>query len=70
MKGFMEKAELSEYCIEIKNLNFDTLKITFDKMIDNYDTYRAFLGEKASEFKKESRKTLELISNDMESYSK
>lgn len=66
MKGFMQKTELSEYCIDINTLNFEILKTTFEKMVDNYNEYSSMLNRKSEIFRTESSKTLKMISDDIE----
>lgn len=65
MKGFMEKTGFEEYCIDIKDLSFENLKVTFDRMIDRYYQYSIALKEKEEVFISESSKTLKLIGEDI-----
>lgn len=61
MQGFMEKAELMDYCMSMKNLTSSNLMDTFSNMMEQYKSYRADLEAKREEFRKESYKTTELI---------
>lgn len=61
MQGFMLKAGLTDYCLAIGDLSFDTLREKFDAMMQNYDSYRARLDDQKETFRKESSKTTELV---------
>ncbi|MCI8527872.1 MAG: polysaccharide pyruvyl transferase family protein [Lachnospiraceae bacterium] len=66
MSGFMEKAELKDYCIEMKDLSFQILKDKFEKLEATYYKYQNELKMKANVFKAESIKTTELVCNIIE----
>lgn len=57
MSGFMDKAGISEYCLDINDLSYDSLKSKFEKMICSYDEYKALLVAKKSKFKAEAYQT-------------
>lgn len=61
MKGFMEKADLMDYCIDIRELSYEILLERFQKLISNYDVYKGYLYHKKTEFKEESHRTTEIV---------
>lgn len=61
MRGFMEKAELVEYCLDIQGLSFDSLKTVFDKMMNDYDSYKDTLNRKKETFRQMSYRTTQMI---------
>lgn len=61
MKGFMKKADLLDYCIDINDLSGNLLKEKFNFLIENYDSYSQYLAEKKSEFKAEAHRTTEIV---------
>lgn len=61
MEGFMKKAGLQNYCINVDELSFDSLKIAFQKMISSHDKYAEQLNIKRKQFQKESFKTTKMI---------
>lgn len=40
MKGFMEKMNLAEYCIDLKTLSKDTIENRFEQLVNHYDEYK------------------------------
>ena len=63
MTGFMEKMNLSKYCININQLSFDSLREKFYTMMSNYNDYKKYLIGKHNEMKEESLKTIEIIAD-------
>lgn len=63
MLGFMQKAGLMDYCIDINELSIDRLNERFRHLIDNYEIYRNLLDNKKKEFKRQSHMTTELVVN-------
>lgn len=66
MSGFMKKAGLSDYCVQIRDLNMNILKETFEKLCGNYDAYSACLKEKSIEWRREASKTTEIVEGILE----
>lgn len=42
MKGFMEKMNLAEYCIDLKTLSKDTIENRFEQLVNHYDEYKKY----------------------------
>ena len=61
MKGFMKKADLMDYCIDINDLSFEILYDRFHKLINDYDVYSRYLFQKKSVFKEEAHRTTEIV---------
>lgn len=61
MQGFMEKMELSQYCIKLENLSSGTLSERFEVLIENYSAYKAYLNEKHVDMKAEAYRTTEIV---------
>lgn len=61
MLGFMKKADLSDYCIPIEALSFETLRTKFERLESHYDDYRERLSEMRPVFAAESAKTTEAL---------
>lgn len=61
MKGFMYKAELERFCLDIENLSYDSLIERFELMMDEYRVYRQKLMEKKEAFRKEAARTTDLV---------
>ena len=61
MTGFMKKAGLMNYCIDINNLNYENLTAKFNYLIQNYDEYKNNLISKHGFFIKESSRTMDLL---------
>lgn len=61
MSGFMEKINLTQYCIKIDDLSFETLRGKFEMLVNNYDEYESYLESKTIEFKNESAKTTDIL---------
>ena len=61
MEGFMRKAGLMEYCINVKDLNENILVEKFNILIKKYNTYKTDLEQKIKAFQSESHKTTELV---------
>lgn len=61
MKGFMKKADLMDYCIDVNELSYEILHDRFLKLINNYDVYSDYLYHKKSEFRKEAHRTTEIV---------
>lgn len=63
MAGFMEKMGISEYCLSISDLSYDSLIEKFELMISNHDNYKNYLLEKHSAMKTEALKTMDIVSS-------
>ena len=61
MKGFMEKIECTNYCIDIKDLSADELINKFNNMLLHYREYKDLLSNINQSLIDESRKTTELL---------
>lgn len=61
MSGFMEKANLLDYCIDITKLSAEKLKDTFEKLCRNYKSYSNYLQVKRVDWQKEAHKTTEMV---------
>ena len=61
MKGFMEKMNLMEYCIDLQSLSKDKLKKCFDELIKQHDKYINYLVEKHAYMKNEAHKTTDIL---------
>lgn len=61
MQGFMEKMEIMQYCVPLKELTVENLKERFDLLEKNYEEYRGVLHHKHNDMKKESYKTTEIF---------
>ncbi len=61
MKGFMKKINMLDYCVTIDNLSFETLKMAFQNLEDNYEKYKGTLFEESMKLQQESAKTTEII---------
>ena len=61
MKGFMEKMNLMEYCIDLQSLSKDKLKKCFDELIKQHDKYINYLVEKHEYMKNEAHKTTDIL---------
>lgn len=61
MQGFMEKIQLSQYCINLADLSADLLNKKFKLLCDNYDNYKVYLKEKHDELKRDSFRTTEIV---------
>ena len=66
MKGFMEKMDLVEYCIDLQNLSKDVLKNRFEYLVKQYDEYRKFLCNKHTFMKTEAHKTTDILETILE----
>lgn len=61
MQGFMEKMDLSRYCITLENLSVERLREKFIVLTSNYEQYKTYLNEKHIEMKMESYRTTEIV---------
>lgn len=61
MEGFMEKMNLEQYCIPLKDLSTDVLNSKFEILLNDYREYQNQLISKHLDMKKESYKTTEII---------
>lgn len=61
MQGFMEKMNLEQYCIPLKNLSIDVLNSKFEILVNDYGEYHNQLISKHLDMKKEAYKTTEII---------
>ena len=66
MKGFMEKMDLVEYCIDLQNLSKDVLKNRFEYLVKQYDEYKKFLCNKHTFMKTEAHKTTDILETILE----
>lgn len=61
MKGFMEKMNLTDYCIDLKCLSQGDLENLFENLINHYDQYKEFLCYKHRFMKVEAHKTTDIL---------
>lgn len=61
MTGFMNKLNLDNYCIDMQNLSYQTLKNRFEYMENHYDEYKIYLKENSELLKEESSKTTKIV---------
>lgn len=61
MAGFMNKAGLQAYCIPVQQLSFEVLKNRFEKLLADYDDYKADLQVKRIEFQRQAFQTTEIV---------
>lgn len=61
MIGFMQKASLETYCIDITKLSFEKLVEKFELLCTKYDMYRAYLKQKHNDWREESYATTNLV---------
>ena len=61
MKGFMEKMNLTDYCIDLKCLSQGDLENRFRNLINHYDQYKEFLCYKHRFMKAEAHKTTDIL---------
>ena len=57
----MKKAGLQAYCIPVQQLSFEALKNHFEKLLADYDRYKADLQTKRIEFQKQAFQTTEIV---------
>ena len=62
MEGFMEKAKLSQYCININDFTYKNLDEKFILMESNYNKYKNFLIQENNLLVNESKRTMERLS--------
>lgn len=61
MKGFMEKIQMMQYCIDINSLSYEELETKFEQLECNYEYYKEALRSKMDARRAESFKTTELV---------
>lgn len=61
MVGFMTKAGLMQYCINIQDLSIGALKQRFMSLVDQYNDYKAYLDRHKDEYRKQATKTTNLV---------
>ena len=61
MQGFMEKMELSDYCLKLEDLNPESLLRVFNRLENDYANYRIYLENKHDEMRMESYKTTKIL---------
>jgi colanic acid/amylovoran biosynthesis protein len=61
MAGFMEISGLDDYCIKVEELNAKGLIETFEKLENNYESYRKLLNGKIKQWKKEAHRTTDAV---------
>lgn len=61
MKGFMESVNLSDYCIDVEMLSGEILEEYFQKLLHNYDSYKARLQRLHPEMKMRSYQTTHIV---------
>ena len=70
MKGFMAKANLLQYCIDISDLSYDKLYNCFTELINSYNSYKSYLMKEKHIWKEEAQKTTDLICDFVDKNSK
>lgn len=63
MQGFMEKMNLEQYCIPLKDLSTDVLNSKFDLLSLNYDKFKNYLLSQHNTMKEDSYQTTEIVEN-------
>lgn len=66
MQGFMEKMELTQYCIPLEDLSRETLNAKFEVLTEHYNAYKSFLNEKHGQMKAEAYRTTEIMQGILE----
>lgn len=61
MKGFMELTDLTDLCLDIKDLTYDNLIEKYKFLVENYDYYKKYLSEKKAELKNLSHITTDKV---------
>lgn len=61
MSGFMKKIDLSEYCLDIKDLSYENLQAYFNRLEENYLTYKSNLKNIHNNLREESYQTTKYI---------
>lgn len=61
MRGFMEKAGLSDYCIDINELDVFKLRDSFQRLLFNYEPVKMKLQMMHTNWRNESQKTTEML---------
>ena len=63
MQGFMEKMNLEQYCIPLKDLSTDVLNSKCDLLSLNYNNYQNDLAKQHNLMKEESYQTTKIVEN-------
>lgn len=61
MKGFMERIGLTDFCLDVAELNIDLLNEKFSLLIDKYNIYKRKLIDLHDEMKTESYKSTKAV---------
>ena len=61
MSGFMNISGLNDYCIPIGELTGDKLVNAFDKLCENYDSYKVLLDQKKKEWSQMAHRTTDAV---------
>lgn len=61
MLGFMKKADLLDYCIDVNDLSYELLVSKFNNLLDQYSEIHRYLEIKKDTFRNESHKTTDLV---------
>jgi len=61
MKGFMQKVKLEKYCLDIYDLNFQSLLERFELLQTNYESYKQYLTKINNKLKQQSHRTTDLV---------
>jgi colanic acid/amylovoran biosynthesis protein len=61
MSGFMNISGLNDYCIPIGELTGDKLVNAFDKLCENYDSYKVLLDQKKQEWSQMAHRTTDAV---------
>lgn len=61
MVGFMERAGLTHYCIDINDLSAENLQSKFNYMIEEYTHFKAYLQKEKETFRLEATKTTDYV---------
>lgn len=67
MEGFMSSLGLSNYCIQLKDLSYESLRSKFDTLVSKHDEYKKTLQDLHEMMKRESHKSTDHVINILES---
>ena len=63
MKGFMEIVQLTDLCMDIKDLTIENLLLKYDLLVNNYDFYKEKLTSKHRILSERSAQTTRIVIN-------
>lgn len=69
MRGFMQITGLNEFCIDVKELSYESLDKKYLKLVSSYENYKKKLDELHPWMKEESQKTTKMLISILENRS-